>query len=222
MGAPTCGTPLLFIGFPASVHFAAYPGVVTHSKHGRGNGSEQRPDQFQVYALRERGTGTIVFVGRRIHDGDDANDNNGALTSPSSFAERADDLELVVLAQRVGDPGEALRIENAVVAAYRAVQLTPARSSAANTVNLDRSGPVGGPDQSDSSTAGAIPSEGPNFLDGEHRQRLEDLILRQHSELAALTEALDRVRALRDLQQWADGDGHVRVSDMNRALGSTS
>lgn len=214
-----CGIPLCSPASQLLSIFAAYPGTVTLSKRGRKSGPEQPSVHFQVYALRERGTGTIVLVGRRIPPDDDAHDNIDALTALRSSPERPDDLELVLLAQRVGDPEEAIRIENAVVSAYRAARLTPARSAAANTVCSDPNGAAGRPNGADPSAAGAIPSHAPDFLDGGHRQRLEDLILRQHQEIAELNEALDRVRALRELQQWADGAGHVRVSDLDRALG---
>ena len=63
------------------------------------------------------------------------------------------------------------------------------------------------------------------FLDAGHRVRLESVILQQESEMAQLNAALDRVRALRDLTQWAvstgTGDetaGTIRITDLSRAL----
>ena len=61
--------------------------------------------------------------------------------------------------------------------------------------------------------------------DADHRGRLESLILQQEYEISQMNAALDRVRALRDLAQWAaradgdtDAEGNIRSADLNRAL----
>ena len=66
------------------------------------------------------------------------------------------------------------------------------------------------------------------FLDAGHRVRLESVILQQESEMAQLNAALDRVRALRDLTQWAVGTGTgdetggtIRITDLSRALNTS-
>src|ERR1700712_1977081 len=65
------------------------------------------------------------------------------------------------------------------------------------------------------------------FSDPEHRERLEDLVLQQAQEMAALNLILDQVRALRDLSAWAQGtstssDAVIRATDLSLALGDRS
>ncbi|MGS0687642.1 hypothetical protein ACVBEQ_21205 [Nakamurella sp. GG22] len=193
------------------------------SRDGVGIGRGQSTEHFQVYAIRERGSGTIVFVGTRIRPADDSDGPEiDAVTALLNAPERSDDLELLVLADHVEDRTESVRIENAVVRAYEAARLTPARSPAVHRVHSAANGSSRGRNGADDAAAGARPDRSSDFLDIGHRQRLEELILRQDREIAELNEALNRVRALRDLEQWADGPGHVRVADLDRALGSTS
>jgi hypothetical protein len=72
--------------------------------------------------------------------------------------------------------------------------------------------------------AGVTPSE---FLDDGHRDRLEQLVLQQQAEIAALQATIGRVRALRDLAEWAakmageTREVKVSVSDLSRALDGT-
>ena len=174
--------------------------------------------------MRERGSGMIVFVGHRTCPAGEDPDGPGidAVTALPPSVERADDLELLVLADHVDDLAESVRIENAVVRAYEAARLTPARSPAGHRMHSEAHGVTRATTGPMDTAVHARPGQSPDFLDGGHRQRLEDLILRQDREIAELNEALDRVRALRDLDQWADGSGHVRVADLDRALGSTS
>jgi len=166
----------------------------------------------------------IVFVGRRICPAGDDSDGLeiDAVTALRNSPERADDLELLVLAEHVDDLAESVRIENAVVRAYEAAWLTPARSPAAHRVHSETNGLAGGTNGAGDTAAGARPVPNSEFLDDGHRQRLEELVLRQDREIAELEERLNRVRALRDLERWADGPGHVRVADLDRALRSTS
>jgi hypothetical protein len=84
-------------------------------------------------------------------------------------------------------------------------------------------------DRAEGSSSGSsdqvTPVRRPEFLDESHRQRLEELILQQQQEIQALQDTVDRVRALRNLAEWSarlagggDSDGHVKVSDLTRAL----
>ena len=62
------------------------------------------------------------------------------------------------------------------------------------------------------------------FSDPEHRERLEDLVLQQAKEMAALHSTLDQIRALRDLSAWAQrtstsSDAVILASDLSLALG---
>jgi hypothetical protein len=182
-----------------------------------------------VYALRERATGAIVLVGRRVEsissdlvgstfDGTDAD----WLAAMESSLQPAGDLELIVLAEHIVDPAEALRIENAVMSAYLAARVIPERSAPAEAVRFETLQSAGRRYGADDVSDGGGTGPVPGFLDAGHRQRLEDLILRQQQEIAELNDALDRVRALRDLQQWAGGPGQVRISDLDRALGTSS
>jgi hypothetical protein len=62
------------------------------------------------------------------------------------------------------------------------------------------------------------------FSDPEHRERLEDLVLQQAQEMAALNSTLDQIRALRDLSAWAQrtsstSDAVILASDLSLALG---
>lgn len=45
--------------------------------------------------------------------------------------------------------------------------------------------------------------EARTFLDGGHRRRLEDLIMRQEADLARATATIERVKALAEMAQWA-------------------
>jgi hypothetical protein len=62
------------------------------------------------------------------------------------------------------------------------------------------------------------------FLDDGHRQRLETLIQDQQGTISRLNIALERVRALADLAEWATdlsespSSGAIQVSDLRRAL----
>lgn len=160
------------------------------------------------------------------------------------------DVERVTIADLPGE-AEAATVESAVVSAYAAARLAPSNLVAARgrvqpgsfadrpqgddpfdhpdvmrfvaraRAEIERlSLALGSAEQSLASATSA------QFLDPDHRGRLERLVLQQEAEIAQLNEALDRVRALRDLGQWAahtegaaNAVGMIRIDDLSRALG---
>ena len=163
------------------------------------------------------------------------------------------DIERLIVASDLASDADAVTVERAIIAAYDAAQLMPTslvgaraqpgRGSSAGALlggdpfddpsvrefvaqaasEIDRlSSALGRAEQELADTA----SRG--FLDADHRGRLESVILQQESEMAQLNAVLDRVRALRDLGQWAavtahtggDKGGTIRIADLTRALDS--
>jgi len=183
--------------------------------------------RFRVYVLRDPRDGSVFWVGRCAEGAEMTIEPAGSPVELAAAhqwlsAIRAEGAhpEPVVLAESLTTEAEALVIERAVRAAYQAGQPAPnpfvgaAHSASTLTAGEPSTGRDGGPT---SLTTG--------FLDDGHRQRLEALILQQDAQISALQDTLDRVRAVRDLAQWAErtvngnGEGSVKTSDLNKALG---
>jgi len=160
------------------------------------------------------------------------------------------DVEMLIVASGLAGEAEATTVEQAVVAAYAAARLAPSSLVTAQGVpsrdpSIERR--LGNDPFDDADVRVFVEQaaaeidrlstaleraeeklahvESADFLDANHRGRLEALILQQESELTELNARLGRVRALRDLGQWAavGEGGHdsavtVRIEDLNRAL----
>jgi hypothetical protein len=160
------------------------------------------------------------------------------------------EVERVIVAAGLVDESQASIVENAVVAAFDAAALAPTGAGwgrsrpgrGSSTSSPSGQDPFDDPDVRQFFTQAAAEIDRLStllgraeeeraaaasdvFLDAGHRRRLEDLILQQESEMARMNATLDRVRALRDLGEWAgrsesgdSADGAIRLSDLKRAL----
>jgi hypothetical protein len=187
---------------------------------------------FNVVVVRDPGDNLAVCVewGR-----DDPAEDGGAGLNQRHQVTRA----LAEAIQRDGRPVQycfvarglasralALTVQEATVAALRFGAPTVTVVPMANhEFARDRRGQDFHPFDSASAVL-ATPDSSDDFLDVGHRGRLEQLILQQTAEMAQLQAALDRVRALRDLAEWADRlsdstqpGATVRTSDLTQALG---
>jgi len=159
-------------------------------------------------------------------------------------------VELLILVDDLTSEAAAATVQQAVLSAYEAAQLLPTalisatrRPSAPGSLRTLPPGVDAFDDPhvrqfvSDAAVgidrlavslsqaeADLAAAQSAAFLDGDHRHRLESLILQQEAEISRLTGTLDRVRALVDLSQWAsravglDEASTVRVDDLSRAL----
>ena len=160
------------------------------------------------------------------------------------------EVERLIVATGMAGEAEGASVQRAVIAAYEATRFAPASLVSAGPQSAH--GSTGGPllssdafddpdvrhfvtqaaseiDRLSSAPSRAdrepVLAPGDGFLDADHRGRLESLILQQEYEISQMNAALDRVRALRDLAQWAaradgdtDAEGNIRSADLNRAL----
>jgi len=158
-------------------------------------------------------------------------------------------VERLILVDNLASESEATTVQQAVLSAYEAAQLSPTTLVSA-VHHSPGAGPFGTLPEADafddphvrqfvSNAAAEIDrlavslaqsqsdleaAQSAGFLDGDHRHRLESLILQQDAEISRLNATLDRVRALVDLSQWAgravgpDAGSTVRVDDLSRAL----
>ena len=231
--------------------FGIYPGRMANTTE-RGPTESRR---FSVYVLRDPRDGVVFFVGRLIATGSGRliTDDETKPREPTVRArERAirdegHEVERLIVAPDLADEATATAVELAVIASYEAAQLGLVGASHRGGRGSSP-GPISGGDPFDdpnvrqfvgqaateidrlSSALSSAEQElaaavSVGFLDAGHRGRLESLILQQESEMARMTGALDRVRALRDLAEWAvpaqNSDGNdlvIRISDLSRAL----
>ena len=217
----------------------------------------QGAGRFHVYVLRDPRDGAVFLVGRgRNNVGpapsieDIASADTAIMGRVRAIGDDGHRVERLILADELTSDAEAAIVQQAVLSAYEAAQLSPATLvSAAHhsaapgsfgtlppevdafddphvrrfvsnaAVEIDRLAML--LSQAEAALA-AVQSAG--FLDVDHRQRLESLILQQQAEISRLNATLDRVRALVDLAQWAgravgpDAGSTVRIDDLSRAL----
>jgi hypothetical protein len=216
----------------------------------------QGAGRFHVYVLRDPRDGAVFLVGRGRNSvgpvppvEDIASVDTAIMGRVRAIGDDGHRVERLILADELTSEAEAATVQQAVLSAYEAAQLSPAtlvRAAHHSTpgsfgtlppevdafddphvrrfvsdaaVEIDRL--AMSLSQAEAALAAA---QSAGFLDVDHRQRLESLILQQEAEISRLNAALDRVRALVDLSQWAGravgpGAGStVRVDDLSRAL----
>jgi hypothetical protein len=198
-----------------------------------GNGGQvsavdrHRVVRFRVYVLRDPRDGSVFWVGRCAEGAEITIDRGGSPVEQAAAHQRLSAIcaegvlpEPVVLVDGLTTEAEAVVVERAVRAAYQAGQ--PASNSLVGAAHSASTLPDGEHPARGDATPTSLTT---GFLDDGHRQRLEALILQQDAEISALQGSLDRVRAVRDLAQWAakianeDQEGSVKTSDLNNALG---
>jgi hypothetical protein len=221
------------------------------------DGARRGVVRFHVFVLRDPRDGSVFMVGRgRSSDGRRAPSVEDITSSDTTLMGRVraitDDghrVERLILVDDLASEPEAATVQQAVLSAYEAVQLSPTtlvsaahhsppagsfrslpevdafddphvRQFVANSAaEIDRLAVRLSQTQADLAAA-----QSAGFLDGDHRHRLESLILEQEAEISRLNATLDRVRALVDLSQWAgravgtDAGSTVRIDDLSRAL----
>jgi hypothetical protein len=161
------------------------------------------------------------------------------------------DVDIVVVADGLTSPAEAERVRAAVLATSQATSVLAGnlvdplrlqRADDAGPRNLAEIDPFTHPEVQDylASTSLQIgrlsgqlaaaeqrlaDTQPAGFTDADHRRRLEAFILDQTEQIAELTAALNRVRALRDMSGWASRinggsatSGRILLSDLDQAL----
>src|SRR6478752_3878197 len=221
------------------------------------DGGRHGATRFHVYVLRDPRDGAVFLVGRgRDSRGgtptvEDIAPADAAITGRvRAIGEDGRRVERLVVADGLTSDAEAATVQQAVLSAYEAAQLSPTTLvSAAHHATAPGSFGTPRPEvdafddphvrqfvsdaaveidrlavslaQAEQALAAA---QAAGFLDGDHRHRLESLILQQEAEISRLNATLDRVRALVDLSQWAgravgpDAGSTVRIDDLSRAL----
>ena len=212
--------------------------------------------RFHVYVLRDPRDGAVFLVGRGRNSvgpvpsvEDIASVDTAIMGRVRAIGDDGHRVERLILADQLTSEAEAATVQQAVLSAYEAAQLSPATLvSAAHHSTPGSFGTL--PPEVDAfddphvrrfvshaaaeidrlavslsqAEADLAAAQSAAFLDGDHRHRLESLILQQEAEISRLTGTLDRVRALVDLSQWAgravdpDASSTVRVDDLSRAL----
>ena len=221
------------------------------------DGGRHGATRFHVYVLRDPRDGTVFLVGRgRDSLGgtstvEDIAPADAAITGRvRAIGEDGRRVERLVVADGLTSDAEAATIQQAVLSAYEAAQLSPT-TLVSVAHHATAPGSFGTPREevdafddphvrqfvSDAAVeidrlavslaqaeAALATAQSAGFLDGDHRHRLESLIIAQEAEISRLNATLDRVRALVDLSQWAgravgpDAGSTVRVDDLSRAL----
>lgn len=204
------------------------------------------PRSHFVYVLRDMRSDAVLFVGVGSEGG---RAGGGAPTLDTELERHSGlgpsaDVVLVVVAENLIDEATATIVQNAVsqVSQPASADVGTNRAFSPGFRRLGVAGPSDGEaGGDDAKTLDAIEIErlgrllldtrvelkdvtASTFLDREHRKRLETLILDQDAAIGNLDAALERVRALCKLAEWADrstaapGGATVRVDDVKRAL----
>ncbi len=209
-----------------------------------------------MYVLRDPRDGAVFLVGRGRNSvgppsvEDIASTDTAIMGRVRAIGDDGHRVERLILADELTSEAEAATVQQAVLSAYEAAQLSPATLvSAAHHSAAPGSFGTQPPDVdafddphvrrfvSDAAVeidrltvslsqaeAALAAAQSAGFLDADHRQRLESMILQQEAEISRLNATLDRVRALVDLSQWAgravgpDAGSTVRIDDLSRAL----
>ncbi len=213
--------------------------------------------RFHVYVLRDPRDGAVFLVGRGRNSvgretsvEDIAPADTAIMSRVRAIGNDGHRVERLILADGLANEAEAVAVQQAVLSAYEAAQLSPTTLvSAAHHSTAPGSFSTLPPEAdafddphvkqfvSDAAVeidrlavslaqaeAALATAQSAGFLDGDHRHRLESLIIAQEAEISRLNATLDRVRALVDLSQWAgravgpDAGSTVRIDDLSRAL----